>query len=351
MYENFYSFSGMPFQLTPDGRFFFGSQEHRKAMAFLQYGLAQQEGFVVVTGEIGAGKTTLVEHLLSTIDPREYVAARVVTTQLGGYDTLCMIAGAFGIASEGIDKGPLIGRVKNHLAALRAQGKRPLIIVDEAQSLTTEAIEELRMLSNLTMGAQAPFQGIFLGQPEFRAALSSQGLQQLRQRVIASCHLGALSAEDTQKYIEHRLRHVGWDNDPSFSDGAFDQIFRHSGGIPRRINTLCSRLLLLGYLEERHSIDGAAVTNVAEEMVAELGWHDGEPVWPRANPARRRERIHANDEPDLPDVRATRIGPADGNDELQLRLARVERTTDRHDKAIVRVLDLALKYLPEQDSK
>lgn len=332
MYESFYSFSGMPFQLTPDSRFFFGSQEHRKAMAFLQYGLAQHEGFVVVTGEIGAGKTTLVEHLLSTIDPRQYVAARVVTTQLGGYDTLCIIASAFGIASEGIDKGPLITRVKSHFAGLQAQGKHPLVIVDEAQSLTTEAIEELRMLSNLTMGAQAPFQGIFLGQPEFRAALSSPGLQQLRQRVIASCHLGALSAEDTKKYIEHRLGRVGWTDDPSFSDDAFDQIYQHSGGIPRRINTLCSRLLLLGYLEERHVIDGAAVANVAQEMAAELGWPDSAPVW--ASPTHE-----------------MRGGHVKAGDELHSRLARVERTTDKHDKAIVRVLDLALKYLPAQDPK
>jgi general secretion pathway protein A len=332
MYESFYSFSGMPFQLTPDSRFFFGSQEHRKAMAFLQYGLAQQEGFVVVTGEIGAGKTTLVEHLLSTIDPREYVAARVVTTQLGGYDTLCMIANAFGIASEGIDKGPLISRVKNHFAGLQAQGKHPLVIVDEAQSLTTEAIEELRMLSNLTTGPQAPFQGIFLGQPEFRAALSSPGLQQLRQRVIASCHLGALSADDTQKYIEHRLRRVGWTDDPGFSDDAFDQIYRHSGGIPRRINTLCSRLLLLGYLEERHAIDGAAVANVAREMAAELGCVAEQQVWLRPSLEERIEHVNANDE-------------------LHSRLTRVERATDKHDKAIVRVLDLALKYLPAQDRK
>ena len=202
MYENFYSLSGMPFQLTPDSRFFFGSQEHNKAMAFLQYGIAQQEGFVVVTGEIGAGKTTLVEHLLTSLDASKHVAARVVTTQLDGYDILCMIAGAFGIASEGVDKAALIGRMKQLFASLQAQGKHPLVIVDEAQSLTTEAIEELRMLSNLTLGAQAPFQGILLGQPEFRSTLSGPHLQQFRQRVIASCHLEALGAEDTV----HRVR-------------------------------------------------------------------------------------------------------------------------------------------------
>ncbi|HEX4081216.1 MAG TPA: XrtA/PEP-CTERM system-associated ATPase [Rhizomicrobium sp.] len=332
MYQSFYSFSSMPFQLTPDSRFYFGSHEHRKAMAFLQYGLSQQEGFVVVTGEIGAGKTTLVEHLMSTLDPGEYVTARVVTTQLGGYDTLYMIASAFGISDEPMEKGLLISRVKQFFAGLQAQGKHPLVIVDEAQSLTLEAVEELRMLSNLNVGARAPFQGIFLGQPEFRTALSSPELQQLRQRVIASCHLGALNAEDTQRYIEHRLARVGWTGDPSFSDGAFEEIYRHSGGIPRRINSLCSRLLLLGYLEESHAIDGAAVANVAREMAVELGCPDSVLVWP-------------------PKKSGIRHDPLTGTDEIRSRLERVERKTDKHDRAIVRVLDLALKYLPAADVK
>jgi general secretion pathway protein A len=332
MYESFYSFSAMPFQLTPDSRFYFGSQEHRKAMAFLQYGLAQREGFVVITGEIGAGKTTLVEHLLSTLDPNEYVVARVVTTQLSGYDTLCVIANAFGITSDGIEKGALISRVRQFFAGIQAQGKHALVIVDEAQSLTKEAVEELRMLSNLTAGPRAPFQGVFLGQPEFRAALSSPELQQLRQRVTASCHLGALKAEDTRKYIEHRLTRVGWNNDPAFSDSAFAEIHWHSGGIPRRINSLCSRLLLLGYLEERHLIEALVVANVAKEMVAELGMFPGSP-----------EPAALGRVQDTPPQHTTH--------ELQSRLARLEHATDRHGKAIVRVLDLALRYLPAEGVK
>jgi len=332
MYQDFYSFHAMPFQLTPDSRFYFGSQEHRRAMAFLQYGLSQQEGFVVITGEIGAGKTMLVEHLLTQLDQNEYVVARVMTTQLGGYDTLCVIAGAFGIASDRLDKGHLISRVREFFATTRAQGRNVLVIVDEAQSLSLEAVEELRMLSNLTAGPQAPFQGILLGQPELRIALSSPETQQLRQRVIASCHLGALNAEDTRKYVEHRLIRVGWNNDPVFSDGAFEKIHSHSGGIPRRINALCSRLLLLGYLEERHVIEAAAVADVASEMAAELG----------------APGITTGTAPQAPDAQSIQVP---GAVELQSRLARVERATIRHDKAIVRVLDLALKYLPAQSAK
>ncbi|HTK78905.1 MAG TPA: XrtA/PEP-CTERM system-associated ATPase [Rhizomicrobium sp.] len=342
MYESYYSFAGMPFQLTPDSRFYFGSQEHRKAMSFLEYGISQREGFVVITGEVGAGKTTLVEHLLATIDPQEYVAARVVTTQLGGYDMLCLIGAGFNLYREGMEKSALIARLMAFFSSLKAQRKHPLVIVDEAQSLTTEAIEELRMLSNLIMNASAPFQGIFLGQPEFRAALSHPNMLQFRQRVIASCHLGALSLEDTRKYIEYRLRRVGWTDDPRFSDGAFEEIYRRSAGIPRRINSLCSRLLLLGYLEESHAIDANSVASVAEEMSTEVGTMG---VLPPHN--------------DL----ATRVEPAPvrylehqsaaglSGREVQSRLEKLERLASKHDRALARVLDLALKYLPGDEPK
>ncbi|MGH6877677.1 MAG: XrtA/PEP-CTERM system-associated ATPase [Rhizomicrobium sp.] len=331
MYESYYSFSGMPFQLTPDSRFYFGSRQHSKAMAFLQYGLSQREGFVVVTGEIGAGKTTLVEQLLATLDSREYVAARVVTTQLDGYDTLCMIGAAFGVYREGMDKAALIARLGQFFTETHAQQKHPLVIIDEAQSLTLEAVEELRMLSNLTLGSRAPFQGIFLGQPEFRVALATPELQQLRQRVVASCHLGALNAEDSRNYIEHRLKLVGWTDDPGVSDGAFEEIYRHTGGIPRRINTLFSRLLLLGYIEERHAIDAPSVVSVAQEIADELG------------PAGTL-RSQPQSQSDAP------LGAGSANGEYLSRLVNLERRSAKHDRAIMRVLDLALKYLPAQSA-
>lgn len=334
MYERFYSFNGMPFQLAPDGRFYFGSQEHSKAMSYLEYGLAQREGFVVVTGEIGAGKTTLVEHLLETIDQQQYVIARIVTTQLGGYDTLCMIGAAYNLYQEGMDKSALIARLTHFFSGLRAQRKYPLIIVDEAQSLTTEAIEEIRMLSNIVLGGGAPFQGVLLGQPEFRIALSRPNLQQFRQRIIASCHLGALSLEDTRRYIEHRLKRVGWAQDPAISEEAFEEIHRRSGGIPRRINLLCSRLLLLGYLEESHAIDAEHVTNVSDEMNRESGPFSvgEEPVV-----GENADLGHGND--------------AAIKSEILARLSKLERTTEKLDRAIVRGLDLVLKYFPSQGLK
>lgn len=333
MYEKFYSLKGMPFQLTPDHRFFFGSTEHKKAMAFLEYGIAQREGFVVVTGEIGAGKTTLVEQLLATLDPNEHVAGRVVTTQLGGHDMLRMIAAAFGMPAEGLEKATLINKLAKFFSDLQASGKRPLVIVDESQSLTTEALEELRMLSNLSGGMGALFQGILLGQPEFRTTLAGPNLTQFRQRVIASCHLSGLGEEDTRRYIEHRLSQVGWSGDPHFSEGAFLEIHRRTDGIPRRINSLCSRLLLLGYLEDTHTIDANAVMNVAEELALEL-----RPLSTAENGSAIEHKIS--------DVE-TRVG----NTDLISRIARVESAMGRNDRVINRALDLALKYLPAPHAK
>jgi general secretion pathway protein A len=332
MYLEFYNLAGMPFQLTPDSRFFFGSEQHKKAMAFLNYGISQGEGFVVVTGEVGAGKTTLVEHLLATLDPAEYVSGRVVTTQLGSYDMLCMIGSALNLFREGMDKATILIRVTQFFSDMRNQGKRVLLIVDEAQSLSAEAVEELRMLSNLVIGRNAPFQGILLGQPEFRTVLSTAGLEQFRQRVTASYHLGALNAADTRKYIEHRLHHVGWADNPHFSDSAFEQIFRYTGGIPRRINTLCSRLLLLGYLEEKHEIGDHMVTTVADELAAELGAPIGSGLALQTAAALKDD--------------GTPLRQPYGDDNVTSRVSRLEEKFERHDRAINRAFDIALRYLP-----
>ena len=346
MYAEFYSLTSMPFQLTPDSRFFFGSTEHNKAMAFLNYGISQGEGFVVVTGEVGAGKTTLVDHLLSTLDSNRYIAGRIVTTQLNSYDMLRMVGAAFQIYREGMDKAALITRIRQLLADLTAQHKRALLIVDEAQSLTTEALEELRMLSNLMVSGGSPLQSILLGQPEFRAVLSSPDLEQLRQRVTASCHLGALNEADTRRYIEHRLNRANWMGDPKFHDDAFSEIYRYTSGIPRRINTLCSRLLLLGFLEEKHEIDRAMVSSVGNELASELGPLQAsaampshrtvqlEPVKPAA--ALHVESMDTNWMREIQDLR----------DDLIPRILRIEQKMYQHDKAINRALDIAVKHLP-----
>ena len=271
MYENFYRLSGIPFQLTPDSRFFFGSSSHNRAISHLVYGLDQQEGFIVITGEVGAGKTTLVEQLWAQLDRRTYVLGRVVTTQVSGDDLLRLTVTSFGIEDGGADKATLLRRFEKMVREQRTAGRRCLLVVDEVQNLSVAALEELRMLSNITLDGRASVQTILLGQPQFRPMLASRDLEQLRQRVLASYHLGPLTEPETRSYIEHRLHMVGWIDDPHWDEGAFSHVFRHTGGIPRRINTLCTRILLYGALEEAHEISGEIVEVIATELERDLG--------------------------------------------------------------------------------
>ncbi len=269
MFTEHFKLSGPPFQLSPDHRFFFGSGTHQKALAYLNFGLMQGEGFIIVTGDVGAGKTTLVGHLLAQLDTSKYVAAKVVTTQLEADDTLRMVASAFGIQQEGVDKASLLRRFERFLIDNQSRGRRVLLLIDEAQNLPWRSLEELRMLSNFQINERAALQFYLLGQPQFRQTLAHEQLEQLRQRVIASHHLAPMEREETRAYIEHRLTLVGWKNDPHFNDQAFDRIFDQTGGVPRRINTLCTRLLLFAALEERHEIDVATVDEVIKDLMQE----------------------------------------------------------------------------------
>jgi putative secretion ATPase (PEP-CTERM system associated) len=244
MYQDYFGLSAKPFQLNPDPDFFFGSRGHKRALAYLEYGLHQGEGFIVITGEVGAGKTTLVRGLLRQIKNDAIVPVQIVSTQVDSDDLLRLVAAAFGLESAGIDKSTLLTRLQQHFEGLNAEGRRALLIVDEAQNLTQSAVEELRMLSNFQIGTRSLVQSFLVGQPEFRCIMQRPEMQQLKQRVIASYHLGPLDAEETRSYIEHRLHHVGWQADPRFDDGAFERIHIESGGVPRRISSLCDRGLL-----------------------------------------------------------------------------------------------------------
>src|SRR4029079_4002696 len=216
-------------------------------------------------------KTTIVRSLFEQLDRERLVAAQLVSTQLDADDMLRSVSAAFGLPAKAVDKATLLASLEAFLCQLAIDGKRALLVVDEAQNLTPRAIEELRMLSNYQLGEQALLQSFLIGQPELRAMMQGPQMQQLRQRVIASYHLGPLDRTETQAYIEHRLAHVGWKGDPRFEPAAFDLIHQVSGGIPRRINTLCNRLLLAGVLGEKHAFGVPDVEAIVREIDEELG--------------------------------------------------------------------------------
>jgi len=269
MYKSFYGLTSKPFQLNPDPAFYFGSKQHLRAQAYLEYGMHQNEGFIVITGEVGAGKTTIVRGLLDSLDPEKVVAAQLVSTQLDADDTLRLVGAAFGLRTKDVAKSDVLMSLEAFLISMTAKGKRCLLVVDEAQNLTARAVEELRMLSNFQYGNQALLQSFLIGQPEFRQILQSPHMMQFRQRVIAACHIGPLDVSETQAYIEHRLHHAGATDSPSFTTAAYEAIFKASSGIPRRINSVCDRLLLFGFLNQQKSFDVTDVDEVAREIFEE----------------------------------------------------------------------------------
>ena len=271
MYEEFFGFSGKPFQLSPDARFFYPSKEHKRALSFLQYGLGQADGFIVITGDVGTGKTTLVQTLVGDLDPNSVMFANIVTTQLEENDLLTLVCINLGIPVDaGKSKALLLNELERFFTHRAAEGRRVLLIVDEAQNLPPRSVEELRMLSNFTHDSRPLVQVFLLGQEEFRGTLLSDGFEQLRQRVIATYHLNPLTDDETRTYIEHRLSTVGWSGNPEFTDDAFSEIYEFSEGVPRRINNLCDRLLLFTFLEEQSSVDVSVVKAVAEEIGSEF---------------------------------------------------------------------------------
>ncbi|MDR1936635.1 MAG: XrtA-associated ATPase [Candidatus Accumulibacter sp.] len=266
MYESYFGLTSKPFQLNPDPNFYFGSKQHRRATAYLEYGLHQNEGFIVVTGEVGAGKTTIVRGLLNKLDTTKVVAAQLVSTQLDAEDTLRMVAAAFGVRTKSSNKSDVLLALEAFLVDVARQGKRCLLIVDEAQNLTPHAVEELRMLSNFQFETQGLLQSFLIGQPEFRSIMQSPHMQQLRQRVIAACHIGPMDQDETRAYVEHRLKCAGYEGRPLFNDEAYVALYKASNGVPRRINSLCDRILLAGYLGGKSKFKVADVEEVAKEL-------------------------------------------------------------------------------------
>jgi putative secretion ATPase (PEP-CTERM system associated) len=269
MYESHYGLDAKPFQLTPDPKFFFASKWHKRALSYLQYGLSQGEGFIVITGDIGTGKTTLANSLLGNIET-DIVAAQIVTPKLSPDEIVKMVAAKFDIDIQNKSKTEILKALEDYLYSLSKQGLRALLLVDEAQNLPLETIEELRMLSNFQQDGKPLLQSFLLGQEELQPILRAPNMEQFRQRIVASCHLSPLTMEECGEYIEYRMRNAGWEGESLFSDGAKTEIFQFTKGIPRKINTFMDRVLLFGFLENLSGITSEHIAKVMTEVSKEM---------------------------------------------------------------------------------
>ncbi|WP_299192823.1 XrtA/PEP-CTERM system-associated ATPase [uncultured Erythrobacter sp.] len=385
MYDQYYGLSGRPFQLTPDPDFYFESGSHKKAMSYLGYGLNQGEGFIVITGEVGAGKSTLVAHLMQRINPEELTVAQVVTSALDGEELIHVVAQSFGIEIEGKDKATALGAIERFLQEEAREGRRCLLVVDECQNLEFTALEELRMLSNFQLGSHPLLQSLLLGQPEFRRTLAHHpDLDQLRQRIIASHHLEALDEDEVEDYINHRLGHVGWDGRPIFEEGLLPALYTATGGIPRRVNQVMNRLMLLGAIEEQDRITTAMLDVVMAEMSAdqsrgsreEAGALSIEPEAPAAVAVAATERdigsvpatevaalLAERDERTaelqaaISELQAAGCEPVAedrygaGEDELGEALGRIESRLEEQERSFRHVLTMLIEWLEDDNSR
>lgn len=270
MYEEFYNFTANPFKLNTDPDFFFNSNTHKRALAYLRYGIKQEEGFIVITGDVGTGKSTLVSRLFKSLDTSNMVVANIVNTQLGADDLLQMVSAEFKLDYKDLTKTELLKNLESFFIETYKKGMRLLLVIDEAQNLAPKAIEELRMLSNITYDGNQLLQSFLLGQKEFRATMRMQGFEQLRQRVTASYHLRPLDQNEIKEYVMHRLKVVGWEENPKFDDEVFDEIHKFTKGIPRKTNLLCDRILLFAGLEQINHITYEILQSVLSDVEDEF---------------------------------------------------------------------------------
>ncbi len=269
MYHSYYSLQADPFRLSPDHSFCLPHPSFAKARAYMQYALQREEGFVMITGAPGTGKTTLIDDLLAGTNEGEYFVARLVSVQLDAEDLLRLVAYAFSIPADGLSKSDLLHRLHLSFTNLYHRHRRPLLIVDEAQGLNWRALEELRLLSNMSMDGSPLLQIVLVGQEELTEMIVQPGLEQFNQRIVAACRMEPLRPTEFIAYIRHRLLVAGWQGNPSLEPGVFPALFEHSRGIPRRINHICSRLLLHGALESKAQLEKMDLDIVISELRGE----------------------------------------------------------------------------------
>lgn len=266
VYKSVYNLEGHPFRLSPDYHFSFGHQSYDDAKSYLKYAIAEGEGIVAITGAPGTGKTTLIASLISEINLNQVQVGVVTNVQLDSANLLSMVADAFSLNVNRQNHESLMSTFKDYLIKQIAENKRVILIVDEAQGLTAELLEELRLFSNLQHNTQLMLQIFLVGQEPLMDIVISPGMEQLHQRLIAAAQIQPLDYEQTIDYISHRLHCVGWNNDPEFSEEVYSLIHNFSAGIPRRINLICHRLFLHAGLKEKHILVGGDALNVIVEL-------------------------------------------------------------------------------------
>ena len=270
IYNDFYGFREQPFNITPDPRFLFYSERHREAFNHLLFGVKERKGFIQVTGEIGAGKTTLCRAFLEELGDG-YTTALILNPCLTSFQLVRTILSELGLEAPGNDRLRAFETLNRFLLSELEQERDVVLIIDEAQDLDTELLEQVRLLSNLETDQRKLLQIVLIGQPELRDMLASPRLRQLRQRITVRYHLGPLSSLETEHYILHRIQVAGGNSRPTFNRWALRRIHSYSGGIPRLINVVCDKTLLAGYVEGEAHLTLRHVRTAVRELGGALG--------------------------------------------------------------------------------
>ncbi len=344
-YKAFFGLSMKPFELVPNPAFLYMSRTHRKALSYLDYGIREGAGFVLLTGEVGCGKTTLVRNLIRQLD-ETIILSKVFNTKVSSEQLVSMINDDYGLDVKGKDKTALIKDLYDFLIEMLASGKRPVLIIDEAQNLAPELLEEVRMLSNLETDTSKLLQIVLVGQPELRAVLAAPELRQFRQRISVSAHIGNISRDETELYILHRLSVAGNREAVAFDEQALDLIYRYSRGTPRLVNIICDFVLLTAFADRTKTVSHAMVADIVRDLEVENRyWGLDAQDLPEAEVIHHHEAAHRVDPP---------LGAASGLlEELGSRLvrmeARLDEISDRADNGLSTRLDAVEKALRALD--
>jgi len=255
MYKSYYGFCEMPFNITPDPKFLYLSPTHQEALQHLKFGVEQRKGFIVVVGEVGCGKTTLCRRFLNELDPERFDTALILNPRINENQMLRAILHKLGEETTADNPHDLVLQMNQALLSRIAAGRDIVLVIDEAQNLSFEVLEQVRLLSNLETDDQKLLQIVLMGQPELKAVLRRPELRQLRQRILVHCELARLDPYELAHYVNHRMSKAGWNGRPVFTASAMRKIHGFSKGIPRVVNNLCDKSLLSAYIRESDEID------------------------------------------------------------------------------------------------